>query len=57
MIARFNPNQLEGMQTKTIRFILVKPYPIRANLIQIKVEECKSHVLIRTLSYFSKWKR
>ena len=22
-----------------------------------KVEECKSHVLIRTLSYFSKWKR
>ena len=23
----------------------------------IKVEECKSHVLIRTLSYFSEWKR
>ena len=23
----------------------------------LKVEECKSHVLIRTLSYFSKWKR
>ena len=23
----------------------------------IKVEECKSHVLIRTLSYFSMWKR
>ena len=23
----------------------------------IKVEECKSHVLIRTLSYFSKWKK
>ena len=25
-------------------------------LINIKVEECKSHVLIRTLSYFSKQK-
>ena len=24
---------------------------------KLKVEECKSHVLIRTLSYFSKWKR
>ena len=24
---------------------------------RVKVEECKSHVLIRTLSYFSKWKR
>ena len=23
----------------------------------LKVEECKSHVLIRTLSFFSKWKR
>ena len=23
----------------------------------LKVEECKSHVSIRTLSYFSKWKR
>ena len=25
--------------------------------LKFKVEECKSHVLIRTLSYFSKWKR
>ena len=27
------------------------------NLSRLKVEECKSHVLIRSLSYFSKWKR
>ena len=26
-------------------------------IMPLKVEECKWHVLIRTLSYFSKWKR
>ena len=30
---------------------------LNVNKLSLKVEECKSHVLIRTLSYFSKWKR
>ena len=30
---------------------------IKISEFPVKVEECKSHVLIRTLSYFSKWKR
>ena len=29
---------------------------LTGNVRSVKVEECKSHVLIRTLSYFSKWK-
>ena len=35
---------------------VVDPFLHICNL-SFKVEECKSHVLIRTLSYFSKWKR
>ena len=40
---------------KTMPCLNIRRYTARD--VVFKVEECKSHVLIRTLSYFSKWKR
>ena len=51
-------NNFNIHRAKTRRIIKTSKKTSYRNYVnKLKVEECKSHVLIRTLSYFSKWKR